>query len=642
MLRQSWSIRIEAPKPPRPSPPPTASKMAHWAGIPHYRLPRFNLADEAMLQELQTEELDEEDYSLLSSRTSTIKKPRHEVELVNVPDRKGFSDRAPKARGGKLRKSKLSKEKQAAVSNQNLRQTKAPEPADSRVIPGDVNDNKTLPADFDSNSTEYPRHPRTPDRYMLSLSRASSGRERRNSLSSASDHGRDRIADRERNYNESVKAPIALRKSPPQFLQNWDDDNPYTYAGRPYDLEHSYLPAPRQRPSTRSMSMASSSRLPILHESRHEVSADDEYGMMKAQTMPSSIQQVLDQPQSRYHARNKDPSTSSLTQINNPPRQTQVQTQQNPLPHVIKSTPSVSSAEPSPPTADFSPDEPALTEMSTEILIGGERTGKRSHPQPVSVEEWVQRIGTPVKASGTPKTIPSTDVEVEEGPNNSDKDRIWEASPLHEEIENPEVPIPVPTKTTSPTVPIPSRTAEATSIVSTPSPRPTDDTTKTEDEGLVIKWPGVEDIRASRSLMKVDLTERSTPVTVIQIPPPIEASLPPPLPPPPVQPPPPVPTEIPANREERPPSPLSGPVATFTLDPKEAQKRRMTVAFGITPLQRRETAELAQDVMRRVSSVSTVGRRGSLASVIRIVDVLLVKEREEQLKQARRAEMLWD
>ncbi|KAK6538314.1 hypothetical protein TWF694_011194 [Orbilia ellipsospora] len=601
-----------------------------------------------MLQELQTEELDEEDYSVLPSRTPTVKKPRHEVELVNVPDRKGFKDHAPKAQVGKLRKSKPGKEKQSAIPDKNPPQTKDAEPAeptDSRIIPGDVNDSKTLPADFDSNSTEYPRHPRTPDRYMLSLSRASSGRERRNSLSSTSDHGRDRMTDRDRTHNEAVKAPIALRKSPPQFLQNWDDDNPYTYVNRPYDVEHTYLPASRQRPSNRSMSMASSSRLPILHESRHEVSADDEGEMMRAQTMPSGIQQVLDQSQNRHQARNKAPSTILPTHSNILSDQSQVQSQQR-IPEIAlpqtKPPTSMSSTDPSPPTVDWSASEPALTEMSTEILIAGECTGKRPHPQPVSVEEWVQRIGTPVELTGTPKTIPSTDVEVEEESNKSHKNHIWEASPLHEEIENPEVPIPVPTKANSLAVPILSHTAEARSILSTPSPGVFEYTSKTDDERVAVKWLGVEDIRASTSLMRVDLTETSTPVTVIQIPPPVEAPPRPPPPLPPAQAPHSVPTETPIAQIEKPPSPLSGPVATFALGPKEAQRRRMTVAFGITPLQRRETAELAQDVMRRVSSISTIGRKGSLASVIRVVDVLLVKEREEQLKRARRAEMLWD
>ncbi|KAK6535952.1 hypothetical protein TWF281_000201 [Arthrobotrys megalospora] len=625
--------------------------MAHWAGIPHYRLPRFNLADEAMLQELQTDELDEEDYALLPTSSSTAGKQRHEVQLVNVPDHQGFSDRAPKPKkpGGRLRKFRES----FKGKNKQTQQVDDDDDDDeeSAVVPVGGHLNQTVPADFDSNSADYPRHPRTPDRYMLPLSRGSSGRERRNSMTSTGDRTESR------SFSDTVKAPVALRKSPPQFLQNWDDDNPYTYSyiNRAQDTDYPYPPRPR--PMNRTMSIASSSRLPILHESRHEVSADD-YGMSRAHPLPLVAQQGLSDPQFRQRRGREE--ISSQSRISASP-------QDSPQGRGT-SAPSIT---PSQPTTSHS-DEAALTEMSTEIQIGGERTAKRPHPQPMhTIEEWVQKIGTPPEQGGTPKTIPSDQAEVEEVPSpkkRTDTDDAFQASPMREEIENPEVPIPVPTETPPDVTPAAPR---ATPVKIERRIRNSSPDIE-HIEMISPKWPTVEEIIAATSPLKRDTTETSTstPITVVRIPPaegallplpPIKAPLPSPLPqepPSPMTSPyedesplpiiaplrfPPRATTLPSKLEEQ-HSPFSGPAPTFALDPRAAEKRRMTVAFGITPLQRRETAELAQDVLRRVSTTAIGGeaRRGSLVSVIKVVDVLLVKEREEQLKMMRRAEMAWD
>ncbi|KAF3916469.1 hypothetical protein ABW20_dc0100277 [Dactylellina cionopaga] len=638
MLHQSWSIRIEAPKRPQPSPRSAASIVAHWAGIPHYRLPRFNLSDEAMLQELQVEEFegdDDEDYSLLPSRSSTVKKPRHEIDLVNVPDRKGFTDRAPKPAGGKLRKARSSKGKSSHVNNVPAKNPTSENKElelhvdDSRVIPGQVYGNKSVPADFDSTSTDYPRHPRTPDRYMLPLSRGSSQRERRNSLTSRSS---DRTVDH--SFNDMVKAPIALRKSPPQFLQNWDDNNPYNYINPSYDIEVPY--PPRARPTNRTMSIPGSSRLPILHESKHEISMDEGYyGMSRAQTMPSEVQHGLAEMQTQYRRSRRESDIATGQKLHSG-------SQVSPQVHAASN----STIDDSHITASHSPDEPALTEMSTEILIAGERTKKRPHPQPIhSIEAWMQRVGTPARAMGTPKTIPSTIVEVEGEDESKDKKiedvgNIWQVPVLHKEIENPDIPIPVPTKTPTKEPKLLQPVAETHMTLISPSPEPVEsDITQTEAIALR-KQPTVEGIRNVELTAKQDILQTPTPVTVVRITPPAEASSPlsllPPTPPPRLPPPPP-----PRPEPKKQHSPFSIPASTFKIDPRAAEKRRMTVAFGINPLQRRETAELAQDVMRRVSSVSG-GRRGSLASVIRVVDAMLVKEREEQLRQMRRIEMAWD
>ncbi|KAF3317490.1 hypothetical protein TWF173_011142 [Orbilia oligospora] len=640
MIRQSWSIRIEAPKPPPPPPKSTASRVAHWAGLPHYRLPRFNLADEAMLQELQTDELDEEDYALLPTSSLTAgSKARHEVQLVNVPDRKGFSDRAPKPKrpGGKLQKFKASFK---SKSKQTPRMDEESEEEEIAV-------GHTVPPDFDSNSADYPRHPRTPDRYMLPLSRGSSGRERRNSMTSVGDRTEGRI------FGDVVKAPVALRKSPPQFLQNWDDDSPYiyNYTNRTHDTD--YLYPPRSRPMNRTMSIASSSRLPILHESRHEISTDD-YGISRGYTIPLT-QQSLPDPQ--FWQRKGNQSQIPASPQGSPQKRE-------------SSAPSVA-------TSQQTSDEAALTEISTEIQIGGERMGKRSHTQPMhTIEEWVQKIGTPPELSGTPKTVPSNEVEVEEllpPKRNTYIDEVFQASPMHEEIEDSEVPIPVPTEASPDLTPVAPQVSpdEVEKRLSGYSSSP-------EIEHIEVispnyKWPTVEDLMAATSPVKRGATETqtSTPITVVRIPPaegaqmplpPIKAPLPSRLSPegplsrmpspledasplPVVAPlrfPPRTPT-LPSGLEEK-GSSFSGQPELFQLDPRAAEKRRMTVAFGITPLQRRETAELAQDVLRRVSTtaISGEGRRGSLASVIRVVDVLLVNEREEQLRMMRRAEMAWD
>ncbi|EPS35797.1 hypothetical protein H072_10751 [Dactylellina haptotyla CBS 200.50] len=652
MIRQSWSIRIETPKPPRPSPPSAASKIAHWAGIPHYRLPRFNLTDEAMLHELQTEELDDEDYSLLPSRSSTIKQSRKEVELVNVPDSKSFTDRAPKSGGRKLRKLKLKKGKKAAVvaqKSQEPSEIKATNPVEPelRAIPGDVqgNYNSTVPAHFDSNSTDYPRHPRTPDRYMLS--RTSSGRERRSSLSSTS----DRMGDH--SFNDNVKSPIALRKSPPQFLQNWDDSNPYTYMNRAWEPENAY--PPRTRASNHSMSMASSSRLPILHESRHEISGDEGYQVPRAQTMMAGFQLNVSDTQSRQRSR-RESSIRNLEPVQNfHMNQGHAQHTSSQGLQIVQAATSFPNSGPPTSTAAPSLDEPASTEMSTEILIAGERMEKRSHLQPPrSIEEWARKVGSPDRGTGTPKTLPSNEVEVEEqgdeGRKPENTGHVWQALPLHERIENPEIPIPVPTKTL-PEPPM-SRSPLSTKPVEliTPSHDSAEDSVPRADKKLASRWPTVAQIRTAEALIKPDVTETSTPLNLVIIPP-LAPTHPPPIPPtslPPTLPP--IPPTFPIDLDEKLPSPppdlviapTISPVTAFTIDPKAAEKRRMTIAFGITPLQRRETAEMAHDVMRRVSSISTGGRRGSLASMIRVVDLLLVREREEQLRQARRAEMLWD
>ncbi|KAK6508959.1 hypothetical protein TWF481_003727 [Arthrobotrys musiformis] len=639
MIRQSWSIRIEAPKPPPPPPKSTASRVAHWAGLPHYRLPRFNLADEAMLQELQTDELDEEDYAVLPTSSSTAGKARNEVTLVNVPDHQGFSDRAPKPKqtSGKLRKLK------ATFKGKTKQTPRADEESEEEEVPA----TQKVPVDFDSNSADYPRHPRTPDRYMMPLSRGSSGRERRNSLTSVGDRTDSR------HFVDSVKAPIALRKSPPQFLQNWDDENPYVYshANRAYDNDYSYQQRPR--PTNRTTSIASSSRLPILHESRHEVSTDD-YGMSRVQTLASAVNQIFPDSQSRQ----RGGSQSKMP----PSPQDSIQRRGTFAPSIAAS--------------QQTSDETALTEMSTEIQIGGERMEKRPHPQPMhTIGEWVQGIGTPPELGGTPKTIRSNEAEVEEVPPPREKtaaDEIFQASPMHEEIENPEVPIPVPTE------PPPGIPIETPCVSPGDVGRPVQRSVSPEIEHIEVispdyKWPTVEDLMGAISPVKrgTNETETSTPITVVRIPPaegaqlplpPIKAPLPSPIPPGELSPrmhspfgdPSPLPVIAPlrfplraitlaSGLEER-PSPLTGAPEAFTLDPRAAEKRRMTVAFGITPLQRRETAELAQDVLRRVSTtvVGSEGRRRSLASVIRVVDLLLVKEREEQLKMMRRVEMAWD
>ncbi|KAK6343918.1 hypothetical protein TWF696_007572 [Orbilia brochopaga] len=622
MIRRSWSIRIEAPKPPPPPPPRSAaSKVAHWAGIPHYRLPRFDLADEAMLSELQTEEFDDEDYSLLPSRSSTVSKPRHEVRLVNVPDRQGFTDR-PKPEGGKLRKTRPSK----SSSHRTTKASHVPDPIsspiaaeeakpdDPRIIPGDVHADKSVPADFDSSSTDYPRHPRTPDRYMPSLSRGPSQRERRtNSLSSTSDRGGDH------SFNDSVKAPIAVRKSPPQFLQHWDDSNPYYYS-RYHEPEHTYTN--RSRPTNRSLSISSAGRLPILHESHHEFSGDDIAGMRmsRAQTMPSGIQtQPRDEsPRQRrisrfaVEAERNEPSTSFLSHHDS----SRTLSSQGPM-----RTPSAALHRTA---APFSPDETALTEMSTEILIAGERMEKRPHLPPTkTIEEWVKRVGTPPDPSGTPKTILSNEVEVDEDETpkkreKSDVDAVWQTSPLTTENADPEIPIPVPTRTPPqvPSISLPQPERPIMSPTPPPKPDPIATVSPVEVSNSPEKWPTVEEIRSAEPPVSEFGIRAASPVT--------------PFPAPPTEPPPPPP----------PPKAESGPTLTFTIDPRAAEKRRMTVAFGITPLQRRETAELAQDVMRRVSSVGI--RRGNLARVIRVVDTMLVQEREEQLRRARRVEMAWD
>ncbi|KAK6362744.1 hypothetical protein TWF730_000200 [Orbilia blumenaviensis] len=644
LLPLSWSIRIEAPKPHPPPPKSTASKVAHWAGIPHYRLPRFNLADEAMLQELQTDELDEEDYALLPTSSSTAGKARHEVQLVNVPGNQGFLDQAPKPKksGGRLRRLKASfksKSKQAPRLNEDS--------GDEEEIPRGAHVDQTVPPDFDSNSADYPRHPRTPDRYMLPMSRGSSGRERRSSMSSMG----DRIESRP--FSDPVKAPVALRKSPPQLLQAWDDDNPYiyNYTNRAHDNDYPYPPRPR--PMNRTMSIASSSRLPILHESRHEASTDD-YSASRVHPMHSTSQ--------------KSPLDDQFRQRRGSQNQVTVSPQDSPQGRGT-SVPSIVASQ-------QTSDEAALTEMSTEIQIGGERTEKRTHPQPMhTIEEWVQRIGTPPELGGTPKTIPSDDVEVDQVPllvTKTAADEVFQASPMREEIENPEIPIPVPTEQLPEAVATPSRAGPIIAErrnENSPSP----EIGHIEIISPSYKWPTVEELLAVTSPPKQSSVETqiSTPITVVRIPPaegaqpsssPIKALLPSPTPSEELTPPTPSPldsssplpiiaplrflprtTTLRSGSEGR-HSPLSGPATTFALDPKAAEKRRMTVAFGITPLQRRETAELAQDVLRRVSTtaIGGQGRRGSLVSVIRVVDVLLVKEREEQLKLMRRAEMAWD
>ncbi|EWC43910.1 hypothetical protein DRE_01262 [Drechslerella stenobrocha 248] len=639
MIRQTWSIRIEAPKPPPQLPPPsTASKVAQWAGIPHYRLPRFNLADEALLQELQVEDLDEEDYLLLPSPSSTVKdsKPPQEAQFSSISDRQGPSDR-PKPEGGKLRKPKPSKQSQPTASLQTAPPV-APEIApeksklpDSKAVEGDIH--KFVPADFDSTSSDYPRHPRTPDRYLTSLSRGSSQRERRNSLSSTSDWPGDYSSD------DRVKAPVAVRKSPPQFLQHWDDSNPYYYS-RPYETEHLYTA--RSRPTNRTLSISSSSRLPILHESHQELSCDESRGLPRAQTMPSSVHAAsLDvlhrQRRSKFAAEAERNETLVDSSAHPHSSNAVAQSQTGLLALPEDPPPSSYSATDYQPTAMTSPDEPALTEMSTEILIAGQRTEKRSHPQPnLSIEEWVRRVGTPAKPSGTPKTMPSMDVEVateNEGAVKReafDVDKIFLTSPMHAEISNPEVPLPVPTRTSPESfsrLPLVQDKGELTGL---PPPPQTSMATlavpQTEAVDMGYGWPNVEETGRAEPQVNQSQTAYvtpATPVTVAQITPP---ERPPPPPP--------------SRQEERQHSPLSGPIVTFTIDPRTAEKRRMTVAFGITPLQRRETAELAQEVLRRVSSVGS--RRGSLASVIRVVDTLLVKEREEQLRRSRRAEMAWD
>ncbi|KAK6516244.1 hypothetical protein TWF506_006153 [Arthrobotrys conoides] len=590
-----------------------------------------------MLQELQTEELDEEDYALLPTSSSTAGKARHEVQLVNVPGHQGFSDRAPKPKrpGGKLQKFKASLK---GKSKQTPRVDEDSEEEDIAV-------GQTVPPDFDSNSADYPRHPRTPDRYMLPLSRGSSGRERRNSMTSVGDRAESRI------FGDPIKAPVALQKSPPQFLQNWDDDNPYVYnyTNRTHDTD--YLYPPRPRPMNRTMSIASSSRLPILHESRHEVSTDD-YGMSRGYFMPPA-QQSLPDPQFRQR------------------RASQIHVPASP-----QDSPQGRGSFAASIAASQQTSEAALTEISTEIQIGGERMEKRSHTQPMhTIEEWVQQIGSPPELSGTPKTIPSDEVEVEapSPKKKTDIDEVFQASPMHEEIENSEVPIPVPTEPSPDLTPAPPQ-ASPNEV----ERRLTEHSASPETEHIEVispsyKWPTVEDLMAAMSPVKRGTTETqtSTPITVVRIPPaegaqmplpPIKAPLSSPHPPEgphsrmpspledasplPVIAPlrfPPRATTLPSELEEKRP-PFSGPPESFQLDPRAAEKRRMTVAFGITPLQRRETAELAQDVLRRVSTtaIGGEGRRGSLSSVIRVVDVLLVKEREEQLKMMRRAEMAWD
>ncbi|KAJ6259991.1 60S ribosomal protein L11 [Drechslerella dactyloides] len=286
------------------------------------------------------------------------------------------------------------------------------------------------------------------------------------------------------------------------------------------------------------------------------------------------------------------------------------------------------------PAAPFSPDEAALTEMSTEILIAGERVEKRPHPPHTkSIVDWVKRVMSPLNLSGTPKTIPSVDVEIGEDEDlkkskNPVIDEVWKASPLTAEITNPDVPIPVPTRTPPklPPDPVPQPERQLMSPSPPPKPTPTATLPRVGGANSPREPPNAEETGSAKTPETQRSRETSSnPVTLVPVLP-LE---------PPARPPPP-----PPKLNEQHHSPLSGPIMTFTIDPKAAEKRRMTVAFGITPLQRRETAELAQDVMRRVSGVGT--RRGSLASVIRVVDTLLVREREEQLRRARRAEMAWD